>query len=145
RVKKMEETARGYIAKYGLPAVEEDISSILAESKKERKRIVESINQSLSELEESLKGEEAVKEGGMRLEGILRRFEREVVEKGKGKEALSSKLEEFEGDKEEVWGRYENLKNAWNESIAEIERRKKTLDVREIRAPGRYARNEGIH
>lgn len=132
RVKKMEETARGYIAKYGLPAVEEDISSILEESKKERKRIVESINQSLSELEESLKGGKEVKEGSARLASTLRGLEREVVEKGKGKEALSSRLIEFEGDKREVWGRYEKLKNAWNESIAAIERRKKTLDAREL-------------
>jgi len=134
RLKKMELAATEYIRKYGIGPVGVwgDIGEAIAKSVEERKEIIDSINQSLSELEKSLKGGEEVKEGGMRLEGILRRLEREVVEKGKGKEALNSRLIEFEGDKREVWGRYENLKNAWNESIAAIERRKKTLDTREL-------------
>ncbi len=135
RLKKMELAATEYIRKYGIGPVGVwgDIEGAIAKSVEERKEIIEGINQSLSELETSLKGgEEAVKEGGMRLEGILRSLEREVVEKGKGKEALNSRLIEFEGDKREVWGRYEKLKNAWNESIASIERRKKTLDAREL-------------
>jgi hypothetical protein len=130
----MELAATEYIRKYGIGPVGVwgDIEGAIAKSVEERKEIIEGINQSLSELEKSLKGEEEVKEGGMRLDGILRRLEREVVEKGKEKEALSSRLIEFEGDKREVWGRYEKLKNAWNESIAAIERRKKTLDAREL-------------
>lgn len=134
RLKKMELAATEYIRKYGIGPVGVwgDIEGAIAKSVEERKEIIEGINQSLSELEKSLKGEEEVKEGGMRLEGILRSLEREVVEKKKGKEALSSRLIEFEGDKREVWGRYEKLKNAWNESIAAIERRKKTLDAREL-------------
>ncbi|MBC8520690.1 MAG: hypothetical protein H8D26_01680, partial [Methanomicrobia archaeon] len=134
RLKKMEFAATEYIIKYGIGpgGVWEDIEGAIAKSAEERGRIIEGINQSLSELETSLKGEEEVKEGGMRLEGILRRLEREVVEKEKGKEALNSRLIEFEGDKREVWGRYEKLKNAWDESIAAIERRKKTLDAREL-------------
>ena len=139
RLKKMELAATEYIRKYGIGPVGVwgDIEGAIAKSVEERDKIIEGINQSLSELEKSLKGgEEAVKEGGMRLEGILRSLEREVVEKGKGKgkekEALNSRLLEFEGDKREVWGRYEKVKNAWNESIAAIERRKKTLDAREL-------------
>jgi len=135
RLKKMELAATEYIIKYGIGPVGVwgDIEGAIAKSVEGRKEIIDGINQSLSELEKSLKGgEETVKEGGMRLEGILRRLEREVVEKEKGKEALNSRLIEFESDKREVWGRYEKLKNAWNESIAEIERRKKTLDIREL-------------
>ena len=134
RLKKMELAATEYIRKYGIGPVGVwgDIEGAIAKSVEEREKIIDGINQSLSELEKSLKGGEEVKEGGMRLEGILRRLEREVVEKEKGKEALNSRLIEFEGDKREVWGRYEKLKNAWNESIAAIERRKKTLDVKEL-------------
>jgi len=134
RLKKMEFAATEYIRKSGIGPVGVwgDIEGAIAKSVEERGRIIEGINQSLSELETSLKGEEEVKEGGMRLEGILRRLEREVVEKEKGKEALNSRLIEFEGDKREVLGRYEKLKNAWDESIAAIERRKKTLDAREL-------------
>jgi len=134
RLKKMELAATEYIRKYGIGPVGVwgDIEGAIAKSVEERDKIIDGINQSLSELEKSLKGREEVKEGGMRLEGILRRLEREVVEKEKGKEALNSRLIEFEGDKREVWGRYEKLKNAWNESIAAIERRKKMLDAREL-------------
>lgn len=134
RLKKMELAATEYIRKYGIGPVGVwgDIEGAIAKSVEERDKIIEGINQSLSELEKSLKGGEEVKEGGMRLEGILRSLEREVVEKEKGKEALSSRLIEFEGDKREVWGKYEKLKNALNESIAAIERRKKTLDAREL-------------
>jgi hypothetical protein len=131
RLKKMEETARKYIEKYGLPAVEEDISSILEESEKERKRIIESINQSLSELEVRLKEGEWVKRGREQLEGTLRSLEREAVSKEAEKEALTSKLRKFEDDKREVWERYEKLKNAWSESIEKIEERRRTLDGRE--------------
>jgi len=124
----MELAATEYIRKYGIGPVGVwgDIEGAIAKSVEERKEIIDSINQSLSELETSLKGGGEVKEGGMRLEGILRSLEREVVEKETGKEALNSRLIEFEGDKREVWERYEKLKNAWNESIAAIERRKKT-------------------
>ena len=134
RLKKMELAATEYIRKYGIGPVGVwgDIEGAIAKSVEERDKIIDGINQSLSELEKSLKGGEEVKEGGMRLEGILRRLEREVVEKETGKEAVNSRLIEFEGDKREVWGKYEQLKNAWNESIAAIERRKNTLDAREL-------------
>ncbi|MDI6885566.1 MAG: hypothetical protein QMD22_04315 [archaeon] len=131
RVKKMEETARKYIEKYGLPAVEEDISSILEESEKERKRIIESINRSLSNLEERLKEGEEVKEEKERLEETLRGLEREVVSKETEKEAVTSKLREFEAGKREAWARYEKLRNEWSESIEEIERRRRALDAQE--------------
>jgi hypothetical protein len=131
RVKKMEETARKYIEKYGLPAVVEDISSILEESEKERRRIVESINQSLSELEERLKEGEVVKEGSAQLASALRSLEREVVKNEAEKVALSSRLGEFEADKSEVWKAYEKLERAWSESIGGIEERKRALDEHE--------------
>jgi hypothetical protein len=131
RVKKMEETARKYIEKYGLPAVVEDISSILEESEKERRRIVESINQSLSELEEQLKEGEVVKEGSAQLASALRSLEREVVKNEAEKVALSSRLGEFEADKSEVWKAYEKLERAWSESIGGIEERKRALDEHE--------------
>jgi hypothetical protein len=131
RVKKMEETARKYIEKYGLPAVEADISSILAESEKERKAIIESLNQSLSELEARLKDAEAVKEEKERLEETLRSLEREVIGKGAVKEKLSSRLRDFEADKRGAWERYEKLEQAWSENIGEIEERRKALDARE--------------
>jgi len=44
RLKKMEETAKKYIDKYGLPAVEADINSLLDESKYEREKIIERLN-----------------------------------------------------------------------------------------------------
>ena len=131
RLKKMEDTARKYIEKYGLPAVEEDISSILEESEKERKRIIESLNQSLSNLEERLKEGEGVKAEKERLEETLRSLEREIVSKETEKEVLSSKLREFEDDKRDAWARYEKLENTWTESIEEIERRKRALDAQE--------------
>lgn len=131
RVKKMEETAKKYIEKYGLPAVEEDVSSILEESEKERKRIIESINRSLSDLEERLKEEEGVKEEKERLEETLRSLERDIVSKETEKEALTSKLNEFEDDKRDAWTRYEKLENTWTKSIEEIERRKRALDAQE--------------
>ncbi|NQE45037.1 Chromosome partition protein Smc [ANME-1 cluster archaeon GoMg2] len=130
-VKKMEETARKYIEKYGLFPVEADISSILEVSKKERKRIIEDINQSLSALEGKSEEGAWVKTEKERLEETLRNFEREVVTKDAGKDALGSKLEEFEEDKIGAWKRYEKLEDAWSESISEIEERKKALVVRE--------------
>ena len=130
RLKKMEETARKYIEKYGLPAVEEDISSILEESEKERKRIIESLNQSLSDLEARLKEREEVNKEKERLEETLRSLERDVVSKEAEKEALSSKLKEFEDDKRDAWERYEKLERAWSEGIGEIEERRRALDAR---------------
>jgi len=131
RVKKMEETARRYIEKYGLPAVEKDISSILEESEKERKGIIESLNQSLSDLEARLEEREEVNKEKERLEEKLRSLEREIASKEAEKEALSSKLSEFEAAKRDAWARYEELKRAWSESIAEIEERRRALDARE--------------
>ncbi|MCD6455741.1 MAG: hypothetical protein J7K81_02975, partial [Methanophagales archaeon] len=112
RLRKMELAATEYIRKYGIGPVGVwgDIEGAIAKSVEERKEIIEGINQSLSELEKSLKGGEEIKEGGMRLEGILRRLEREVVEKEKGKEALNSRLIEFEGDKREVEERLGKIK-----------------------------------
>ena len=131
RVKKMEETARRYIEKYGLPAVEKDISSILEESEKERKGIIESLNQSLSDLEARLEEREEVNKEKERLEEKLRSLEREIALKEAEKEALSSKLKEFEAAKRDAWERYEELKRAWSESIEEIEERRRALDARE--------------
>ena len=132
RILKMEETARRYIEKYGLPAVEEDISSILAESEKERKEIIESLNQRLSGLEARLEEGEALKEEKGRLEGTLRGLEREVVEKEAEKEALISRLSEIEEEKRETWERFNKLENSWAASRAEIESRTRALDAREM-------------
>jgi hypothetical protein len=131
RVKKMEETARKYIEKYGLFPVEADMSSILAESKKERKQIIEDVNKSLSVLEGKLEEGAWVKTEKGRLEETLRNFEREVVTQDAGKDAWGSKLEDFEADKIGAWKRYEKLEGAWSESISELEERKNALDARE--------------
>ncbi len=112
RLKKMEETARKYIEKYGLFPVEADISSILEVSKKERKQIIEDINHSLSVLEGKSEEGVLVKTEKERLEETLRSFERKVVTKEAGKDALGSKLEEFEADKIGTWKRYEKLEGA---------------------------------
>ncbi len=53
------------------------------------------------------------------------------MEKEAEKEALSSKLEEFEDDKRDAWERYEQLERAWSESIGEIEERRRALDAQE--------------
>ena len=131
RVKKIEETAKRYIEKYGIIQLEEDISSILDESEKERKEIIESLNQSLSDLEARLKEREKVIKEKERLEEKLRSLEREIALKEAEKEALSSKLSEFEAAKRDAWERYEELKRAWSKSIEEIEERRRALDARE--------------
>jgi len=133
RILKMEETARRYIEEYGLPAVEDDISSILEESEKERKEIIESLNQRLSGLEARLEEGEALKEEKGRLEETLRALERVVVKKEAEKEALISKLSEIEEEKRETWARFNKLENSWAASRAEIESRKRALDAREIK------------
>jgi len=92
RLKKMEETAKKYIDKYGLPAVEADINSLLDESKYEREKIIERLNQSLSNLEDRLREGDDLKEGKNQLERTLRGLEREVVTKEAGRAALTSKL-----------------------------------------------------
>jgi len=132
RLKKMEETAKRYIDKYGLPAVEGDINSLLDESEKERKEIIERLNQSLSNLEKRLREGDDLKEGKSQLEETLRGLEREVVTKEAGRVALASKLREFEDDKKDAWERYEKVESAWSESIGEIEERRKALDAREL-------------
>ena len=131
RVKKMEETARGYIAKYGLPAVEEDISSILEESVRAREEITERINQRLSGLAASLKGREGVRAEKDRLEATLRRLERDNITKEAEEGTLRSKFSEFEDAKSDAWMRYEKLENTLAESIEEIVVRRKALDEQE--------------
>lgn len=98
---------------------------------KERERIIENLNQSLSNLEERLKEGGGVKEEKERLEETLRGLEREIVSKEADKEVLASKLSEFEDDKRDAWTRYEKFENTWTESIEEIERRKRALDAQE--------------
>jgi len=132
RLKKMEEIAKKYIDKYGLPAVEADINSLLEESKYEREKIIERLNQSLSNLEGRLREGDDLKEGKNLLEETLRGLEREVVTKEAGRAALASKLREFEEDKRDAWERYEKVESAWSESIGEIEERRKALDAREL-------------
>ncbi|OEU50218.1 MAG: hypothetical protein BA871_03590 [Desulfuromonadales bacterium C00003096] len=132
RLKKMEETAKKYIDKYGLPAVEADINSLLDESKYEREKIIERLNQSLSNLDDRLREGDDLKEGKNQLERTLRGLEREVVTKEAGRAALTSKLREFEDDKKDAWERYEKVESAWSESIGEIEERRKALDAREL-------------
>ena len=131
RLRKMKDTAKEYIEKYGPPFVVKDISSLLEESEKERKKIIEELNQNLSNLEARLKESEGVRGEKERLEETLRSLEREVVSKEAEKEALSAKLEEFEDDKRNAWKRYEKLESAWSESIREIEERRRVLDARE--------------
>jgi len=65
------------------------------------------------------------------LEEKLRSLEREIASKEAEKEALNSKLKEFEAAKRDAWERYEELKRAWSESIEEIEERRRALDARE--------------
>jgi chromosome segregation ATPase len=132
RLKKMEEIAKKYIDKYGLPAVEADINSLLEESKYEREKIIERLNQSLSNLEDRLREGDDLKEGKNQLEETLRGLEREVVTKEAGRAALASKLREFEDDKKDARERYEKVECAWSESIGEIEERRKALDAREL-------------
>lgn len=131
RVKKMEETARGYIAKYGLPAVEEDISSILEESVRAREEIIEEINQRLSGLAVSLEGKEELKVEKDRLEETLRGLERDSITKEAEEGDLSSKFRDFEAAKSDAWVRYEKLENTLAESIEEIVIRRKALDGQE--------------
>jgi len=131
RLRKMKDTAKEYIEKYGLPPIVKDISSLLEESEEERKKIIEELNRNLSNLEARLKESEEVRGEKERLEETLRSLEREVVSKEAEKEVLSSKLEEFEDDKRGAWVRYEKLESAWSESIGEIEERRRALDARE--------------
>ncbi|MEA2074809.1 MAG: hypothetical protein U9O85_03630 [Euryarchaeota archaeon] len=131
RVKKMEETARGYIEKYGLPAVEEDISSILEESVRAREKIIERINQRLSGLAASLKDRGGVRAEKDRLEGTLRGLERNNITKEAEEVDLSSKFRDFEAAKSDAWMRYEKLESTLVESIEEIVIRRKALDARE--------------
>jgi len=131
RVKKMEETARKYIEKYGLPAVKEDISSILEESVRAREEIIERINQRLSGLAASLEGRDELKEQKYRLEETLRNLERGKLSNEAEEGDLRSKFEEFEDAKSDAWVRYEKLESAWSESIRKIEERRKALDAQE--------------
>ena len=133
RIKKMEFAAREYIVKYGLGkgGVWEDIKGAITQSVKEREEIIEELNQSLSSLEDKLKEEAGVKEEKERLEETLRSLERKAVEKEVEKDALTSRLEEFEREKRDAWMRYEKLERAWSESINEIEERRKALEKRE--------------
>jgi hypothetical protein len=132
RLKKMEEIAKRYIDKYGLPAVEADINSLLEESRHEREKIIERLNQSLSNLEGRLGEGDNLKEEKNQLEETLRGLEREAVIKEVERAALTFKLREFEDDKKDAWERYEKVESAWSESIGEIEERRKALDAREL-------------
>jgi hypothetical protein len=143
RLKKMEETAKRYIDKYGLPAVEEDINSLLKESKYEREKIIERLNQSLSNLEDRLREGDDLKEGKNLLEETLRGLEREAVTKEPEKGSLTSKLREFDDDKKDTWERYEKVESAWSESIGEIEERRKALDARELDLKAAEERQRG--
>jgi len=131
RVKKMEETAKRYIEKYGLPAVEEDISSILEESVRAREKIIERINQRLSGLAASLKEREGVRAEKDRLEGTLRSLERGKISNEAEDAALRSTFEEFEDAKSDAWMRYEKLEDTLAESIEEIVVRRKALTEQE--------------
>jgi hypothetical protein len=133
RLKKMELAATEYIRKYGIGpgGVWKDIEGAITKSVEEREKVIKELNQRLLELETRLKEGEEIKEKKEHLEGILRSLEREIVEKEAEKEVLGSRLREFEDEKREVWARYEKLKNAWNESIEELEARRRALDAQE--------------
>ncbi|MGB7533992.1 MAG: hypothetical protein WA977_13620 [Halobacteriota archaeon] len=133
RLKKMELAATEYIRKYGIgpEGVWEDIEGAITKSVEEREGLIKELNRIFSELEERLKEGVEVKEEKEQLEGTLRSLEREAVSKETGKEALTFKLREFEDEKKGVWERYEKLKNAWNESIEQIEERRRALASQE--------------
>ena len=132
RLKKMEETAKKYIDTYGLPAVEADINLLLEESKYEREKIIERLNQSLSNLEERLEEGVGEREEKGELERTLRGLEREVVTKETERAALNSKVRELERDMRDAEERYEKLESAWSECIVEIEERRKALDAKAL-------------
>jgi hypothetical protein len=115
----------------------------LEESRNDRKKIVERLNQSLSNLEDRLREGDDLKEGKSQLERTLRGLEREVVTKEAGRAALASKLREFEDDKKDAWERYEKVESAWSESIGEIEERRKALDARELELKAAEERQRG--
>lgn len=130
RIKKIE-TAAELCIRLDIHRERKNIKRVVEKSVEEREKIIKELNQSLSNLEERLKEGEGVKAEKEKLEETLRRLEREIVSKETEKEALTSKLNEFEDDKRDAWTRYEKLENTWTESIAEIERRKRALDAQE--------------
>jgi len=131
QIQKIQEALQIMITKWGIEDLYVNINSVLERAEKERKEIIESLNQSLSDLEARLKEREKVIKEKERLEEKLRSLEREIALKEAEKEALSSKLSEFEAAKRDAWERYEELKRAWSKSIEEIEERRRALDARE--------------